>query len=450
MKPVTRRPAGHHRKEHLGRDGRAGDRGRARSRRRATLIRHSLLKISRVRLGGLSFEGLKMGGWRDLTQGRDRRPAPTAPAWPDAPRDSSRQAWHRPDATPDVCDRTPAVATKIAKIARALISVSDKTGVVELARGCPAAGLEILSTGGTARGAAPRPAFRCARSATSPARPRSSTAGSRRCTRASTAASSAAPTDGAPRGDAGGRHRPDRPGGRQPVPVPRDGRARRAVRRGDREHRHRRAGDDALGGQEPRAGRGGRRSGRLRRACWPSSTRPARSRRRLRFRLARKAFAHTAAYDGAIAVAPGPARRRPTRRRPTSPRRCTSAAALARALRYGENPHQKAAFYALDGRAAARRWRAARGAAGQGAVLQQHPRPRRGAAAVRRVRRAGGGDRQAQQPVRRGGRRTRASRTPTGARARPIRCRRSAASSRSTARSTASWRASWPRPSSSA
>jgi 23S rRNA pseudouridine2605 synthase len=32
------------------------------------LIRHSVLKISRVRLGGLSFEGLRMGGWRDLTK----------------------------------------------------------------------------------------------------------------------------------------------------------------------------------------------------------------------------------------------------------------------------------------------------------------------------------------------------------------------------------------------
>jgi 23S rRNA pseudouridine2605 synthase len=31
-------------------------------------IRHQLLKISRVRLGALSFEGLKMGGWRDLTK----------------------------------------------------------------------------------------------------------------------------------------------------------------------------------------------------------------------------------------------------------------------------------------------------------------------------------------------------------------------------------------------
>jgi 23S rRNA pseudouridine2605 synthase len=32
------------------------------------LIRHSVLKLSRVRLGGLSFEGLKMGEWRELTK----------------------------------------------------------------------------------------------------------------------------------------------------------------------------------------------------------------------------------------------------------------------------------------------------------------------------------------------------------------------------------------------
>lgn len=31
-------------------------------------VKHSLLKISRVRFGGLSFEGLKMGEWRDLTK----------------------------------------------------------------------------------------------------------------------------------------------------------------------------------------------------------------------------------------------------------------------------------------------------------------------------------------------------------------------------------------------
>ena len=36
-------------------------------------------------------------------------------------------------------------------IARALISVSDKTGVVELARFLQQCGVEILSTGGTAK-----------------------------------------------------------------------------------------------------------------------------------------------------------------------------------------------------------------------------------------------------------------------------------------------------------
>ncbi len=39
----------------------------------------------------------------------------------------------------------------MAKIGRALISVSDKTGVVELAKGLSALGVELLSTGGTAR-----------------------------------------------------------------------------------------------------------------------------------------------------------------------------------------------------------------------------------------------------------------------------------------------------------
>ncbi|HAM56014.1 MAG TPA: bifunctional phosphoribosylaminoimidazolecarboxamide formyltransferase/IMP cyclohydrolase PurH, partial [Candidatus Rokubacteria bacterium] len=37
------------------------------------------------------------------------------------------------------------------KVRRALLSVHDKTGVVDLARGLAALGVEILSTGGTAR-----------------------------------------------------------------------------------------------------------------------------------------------------------------------------------------------------------------------------------------------------------------------------------------------------------
>ncbi len=39
----------------------------------------------------------------------------------------------------------------MASIKRALISVSDKTGVIERAQGWEARGAEILSTGGTAK-----------------------------------------------------------------------------------------------------------------------------------------------------------------------------------------------------------------------------------------------------------------------------------------------------------
>jgi len=67
-----------------------------------------------------------------------------------------------------------------------------------------------------------------------------------------------------------------------------------------------------------------------------------------RFRLARKVFAHTAAYDGAIAAyltsfdEPGGERQ-------AFPEVLTLQGRRERLLRYGENPHQAAAFYALDG-----------------------------------------------------------------------------------------------------
>jgi phosphoribosylaminoimidazolecarboxamide formyltransferase/IMP cyclohydrolase len=67
----------------------------------------------------------------------------------------------------------------------------------------------------------------------------------------------------------------------------------------------------------------------------------------LRFELCRKAFAHTAAYDGAIASHlgrladnGGVASDFPSTMHP--------ALHLERVLRYGENPHQKAAFYSWD------------------------------------------------------------------------------------------------------
>jgi phosphoribosylaminoimidazolecarboxamide formyltransferase/IMP cyclohydrolase len=66
-----------------------------------------------------------------------------------------------------------------------------------------------------------------------------------------------------------------------------------------------------------------------------------------RFELARKAFAHTAAYDGAIA---SHLSRLSSPEAPLAdfPESLHLSASLARALRYGENPHQKAAFYALE------------------------------------------------------------------------------------------------------
>jgi phosphoribosylaminoimidazolecarboxamide formyltransferase/IMP cyclohydrolase len=63
-----------------------------------------------------------------------------------------------------------------------------------------------------------------------------------------------------------------------------------------------------------------------------------------RFRLAQKAFTHTAAYDGAISnyltqLDPTGAKRE------FFPERLNLQFALAQPLRYGENPHQRAAFY---------------------------------------------------------------------------------------------------------
>ena len=143
--------------------------------------------------------------------------------------------------------------------------------------------------------------------------------------------------------------------------------------------------------------------------------------------LANEAFAHTAAYDAAISRWFGT-------RYEAYPSHWVMAHDKFLELSYGENPHQKAAFYVESGARSHVLSRVAQ-AARQGALLQQRPRPRLGAPAAERVRRAGVRDRQAQQPLRGRGRRERARR-PTGRRSRATRCRRSAASSSSTGRST--------------
>jgi phosphoribosylaminoimidazolecarboxamide formyltransferase/IMP cyclohydrolase len=63
-----------------------------------------------------------------------------------------------------------------------------------------------------------------------------------------------------------------------------------------------------------------------------------------RFRLAQKAFSHTAAYDGAISNYLT-ALESPGVKRADFPQRLNLQFELAQPLRYGENPHQRAAFY---------------------------------------------------------------------------------------------------------
>ena len=55
----------------------------------------------------------------------------------------------RPHARRVTLDASPSPAA--APIALALLSVSDKTGLVDFARGLAALGIKLLSTGGTAR-----------------------------------------------------------------------------------------------------------------------------------------------------------------------------------------------------------------------------------------------------------------------------------------------------------
>ena len=158
-----------------------------------------------------------------------------------------------------------------------------------------------------------------------------------------------------------------------------------------------------------------------------------------RFELMRKAIAHTAAYDTAIAADAGDDRAE--RRVDSSGGRRVRRRSLAdtldlslekiRDLRYGENPHQRAAWYAPATRSVGVRggFGAADDPPGQGALVHEPARSRRRRAHRARVRRAGGRRHQAHQPVRRRDRRARRP-TRTCARATPTASPRSAASSR--------------------
>ena len=327
---------------------------------------------------------------------------------------------------------------------RALLSVSDKTGLVELGRGLAARGFELVSTGGTARALAdaglpvtnvsdvtgfpemmdgrvktlhPRVTAASSRGATTPTISRPPTAHGIGLDRlvvvnlypfVKTAANPATPFDDAHRGD-----------------------------------RHRRAEHGPRGGQE------------LPRTCSSSSTRPTTPRcsRRstpggptpaFRFDLHAKAFAHTAAYDTAIA--------RDARRRSTSTasdfvrgRRRSHAAPRLVARRCRRCAISATARTRISRRRGTRR-SGGRRASARAQILQGKELSytnlldldcrrahRRSSSTSRRPSSSSTPTRAARRPGHR-------PPTPTCARARPTRSRRSAASSASIARST------WPRP----
>jgi phosphoribosylaminoimidazolecarboxamide formyltransferase/IMP cyclohydrolase len=234
----------------------------------------------------------------------------------------------------------------LAKISRALISVSNKDGLVDFARGLAAAGLELLSTGGTAKALA---------SAGVPVREVSDFTGAPEILdgRVKTLHPR---VHGGILGRATDEHRRQmRAAGLSPIDLvvvnlyP----FRETVARGapfDEVIENIDIGGPAMIRSAAKnhervavvvdPGDYSRVLGEIRERGEVSAA--------TRFALARKAFAHTAAYDGAIASHLGRLSA-PDAPLADFPDTLHLSATLAQALRYGENPHQKAAFYAVDG-----------------------------------------------------------------------------------------------------
>ena len=300
--------------------------------------------------------------------------------------------------------------------ARALLSVYDKTGLVEFARGLHELGVELVSSGGTAHGDRRRrhPGHRGRRRHRR--RPRCSTTGWSRCTRRSTAASS--PTAARSRTSPTSRQHgiaAVRPRRVEPLPVPRVAR--------HRDHRHRRPGDDARRGEEPRVGHDRHRAPR---STTPCSTSCARTTARVgddtRRALALEAFARTAAYDAAI-VAWLQARRRAARStscsRSNAPTRRCATARTRTSRRRATAPPARTSWWDDV---------AQHGGLALSYLNSTTPTPR-GASCTTSATEPGVRDHQAREPVRRRGRR-RPRRPRTSARSSATSGPRSAASSR--------------------
>ena len=201
--------------------------------------------------------------------------------------------------------------TMSARVARALLSVSDKSGLVDFANGLARMGVALLSTGGTAKVLANAglpvveigdytgfPEMLDGRVKTLHPKVHGGILARREDRRASRSPGKAFDPD-------------DRPRRGEPLSISRDrGEARLHAGRRNREHRHRRPGDGALGGQELARRRGRRRSLRLRgaargageprRACCPARRASCSRGRRSRTRPPTTAQSRT----GSLRVAP--------------------------------------------------------------------------------------------------------------------------------------------------
>ena len=223
---------------------------------------------------------------------------------------------------------------------RALLSVSDKSGLVEFARALASRGWELVSTGGTAR--ALREAGLATRDVADVTGFPEMLDGRVKTLHPAVHGALLARRDVPEHMAALAEH------DIEPIDLVavnlypfRETAAREGVTpgRGDREHRHRRPEHAAVGGEELRVGVRGRRSGRLRARARRAAT-PATDDLRSPARCSPKRCTRT--------------RHRTTRRSPRGSRSSatsnfpeTIVVSLERAqsLRYGENPGQAAAFY---------------------------------------------------------------------------------------------------------
>ena len=326
-------------------------------------------------------------------------------------------------------------------IKQALISVSDKSGIVDFAKALSDLGVEILSTGGTAKLLADAGLLRhrSRRLHGLPgnarrARQDAASEGARRHARAPRPAG----THGSARG---ARHSDHRPAGREPVPVRAD-RAKEECSLEDAIENIDIGGPAMVRSAAKNSRRdGGGRSVALRGRA-RGDARDGAVVDTTRFALAITVFAHTAQLRRRDQRLPLVARSPTDSARAQFPaqfngpstrcRTCATAKTRTRAPRSiatcRRRPARSANYNQLQGKELSYNNIADADAAWE---------------CVKTLRRAGLRDRQAREPVRRGARR-RSARSLRARRSRPIRPRRSAASSRSTAKWMERRRKRWP------